>query len=194
MFWGWLLKYSSFFITGIVSLLVGWLLHRLTSTRAELVYYASHVQFVTLPPPQPGQPAVGPIGTFALFLWNPGKAPAREVHVGHFWLPANNVFPDIPRDVTPTPGGGAALRFPVIPPKTVVSISYLFFGIYTMEQIISYVGWEGGSAKKIPVILQRIWPKWFTSALSVIFFLGLWTTLNIFLTVIEWLWRVYYAK
>jgi hypothetical protein len=193
MFWAWLLKYSSFFITGVVSLIVGYILHRLTTRRADLIYYTSHVQWVTLPA-QGGAPAVGPVGTFTLFLWNPGKAPAKEVHVGHFLLPGNNVFPDIPREIIQTPGGGWAIRFPVVPPKAVVSISYLFFGVLTVEQIVSYVGWEGGSAKRIPVMLQRIWPKWYIAILWVIFIAGLWVLANALLSLIKLLWAVYYVK
>lgn len=88
MFWAWLLKYSSFFITGAVSLLVGILLHKITVRRSSLVYYNSHPQWVTLPPQQQGahpppQP-LQPIGTFTLFLWNQGRATAKEVHVGHY--------------------------------------------------------------------------------------------------------------
>jgi hypothetical protein len=94
MFWAWLLKYSSFLLTGVVSLITGYILHKLTTQRADLVFYTSHAQWVTLPARE-DVAAVGPIGTFALFLWNPGKAPAKEAHVGHFFLPANNVFPDI---------------------------------------------------------------------------------------------------
>jgi hypothetical protein len=193
MFWPWLLKYSSFLITGIVSLIVGYILNKLSTRQAELVFYTSHAQWVTIPP-QGNQNAVGPIGTFTLFLWNPGKAPAREVHVGHFLLPANNVFPDIPREHVQTPGGGQAIRFPTIPPKTLVSISYLFFGPFSVEQIISYVGWEGGSAKRIPVILQRVWPKWYLTILWVIFLAGVWVVVNSILSLIELLWTHYYAR
>lgn len=191
MFWAWLLKYSSFLITGVVSLIVGYILHKLTTRQAELVYYTSHAQWVTLPPIGDAQ-AVGPIGTFALFLWNPGKAPAKDVHVGHYLLPANNVFPDIPRETVALPGGGQAMKFPVIPPKTQVSISYLYFGVMTVEQIISYVGWEGGTAKRLPVILQRVWPKWYVTSMWVLFLAGVWVLLNGILSLIEFLWSVYY--
>ena len=64
MFVPWLLKYSSFFITGIVSLIVGYVLHRLTASRSDLTSYSSHVQWVSLAPAQKGQPPIGPIGTF----------------------------------------------------------------------------------------------------------------------------------
>jgi hypothetical protein len=190
----WLLRYSSFFITGIVSLIVGYVLHRLTTNRSDLMSYNSHVQWVSLAPAEEGQPPIGPVGTFTLFLWNPGKAPAREVHVGHYFIPANNVWPDIPREIAQTPGGGRAIRFPLVPPKTLISISYLFFGVHNVDQIISYVGWEQGSAKRIPVMLQRIWPKWYTSVLIAVFLVGVWTLLNITLSLIEYLWRAYYVR
>ena len=191
MFWLWLLKYSSFLITGVVSLIVGYVLHKLTTREAALVYYTSHIQWVSLPNPQNAQQATT-IGTFTLFLWNPGKAPARDVHVGHYFLPANNVYPDIPRQTTQMPGGGHAIVFPAIAAKTQVNISYLFFGVFSIEQILSYIGFEGGSAKRIPVILQRVWPKWFLTFGWATLVLGLWVWVNLTLTLIKFLWSVYY--
>jgi hypothetical protein len=93
-----------------------------------------------------------------------------------------------------TPGGGKAIRFALIPPKTVISISYLFFGVMSLEQIISYVGWEGGGAKKIPVLLQRVWPRWYLTTLWVVFLAGLWVLVNALVSLIQFLWLVYYAK
>lgn len=193
MFWPWLLKYSSIFITGIVTLVVGYLLHKLTSRHADLIYYMSHPQLVMLPPPQGQTTPPALVGTFTLFLWNPGKAPAREVHVGHYSLPPNNVFPDIPREIVKTPGGGEAIRFPTVPPKALISISYLFFGPYSVEQIVSYVGWEGGGAKRIPVMLQRVWPKWWLAILQVTLLAGLWVIINVIVGLIEILWAKYYV-
>ena len=43
MFWAWLLKYSSFLVTGVVSFIVGYVLYRLTARRSDLFYYTSHV-------------------------------------------------------------------------------------------------------------------------------------------------------
>ena len=191
MFWPWLLKYSSFLITGLVTLAVGIILERLRTRRADLIFYSSHPQWVTIPP-QRGQQATPPIGTFTLFLWNQGKAPAKEVHVGHYSLPANNVWPDLPRELTATPGGGFAIRFPVFPARTLVSISYLYYGAFTFDQIISYVGSEDGNAKRIPVMLQRVWPKWALNVMKLLLFAGLWVAVNFVWSLIQFLWRVYY--
>jgi len=124
VFWQWLLRYSSFLVTGAVSLLVGLLLDRWTRHRANLIYYFTHPQIVRINPPIPpgavvqagAQPVQNEIGTLTLFLWNQGKAPAKEVHVGHTFLPAAySVYPDIPAEQNPLPGGGVALRFPIFP-------------------------------------------------------------------------------
>ena len=191
MFWDWLLKYASFLVTGVVSFVVGLLLNRATTKSADLIYYRSNPQWVTIPP-QEGQRPLDPIGNFTLFLWNQGKAPARNVHIGHFWLPANNVYPDIPREIVKTPGGGVAIRFPIIPPRTLITISYLFFGVHTVENILSYVGSEDGPGKHIPVMLQRIFPKKVLVLIQILLFAGLWVAINASWSLIKFLWAVYY--
>jgi hypothetical protein len=193
MFWEWLLKYSSFLVTGVVSFVVALLLHRITSRSADLIYYTSNPQWVILPPVA-GQPPIAPIGTFSLFLWNQGKAAAKDVHIGHYWLPANNVYPDIPREIVNTPGGGVALRFPLVPPRTLVTISYLFFGVYATENILSYVGSEDGPGKHIPVMLQRIFPRWALVVIQILLFAGVWVAVNALWSLAKFLWTVYYVR
>ena len=193
MFWAWLLKYSSFLVTGAVSLAVGYVLKLVTTWRSELISYCSHTQWVSIRPQQ-GQTQLQPIGTFTLFLWNQGKAPAKDVHVGHYLLPAHNVFPDIPREVLPTPGGGQAIRFSTVPPRTLISISYLYFGAMGVDQIISYVGSEDGPAKRIPVMLQRVFPKWVQSIHITLWVAGIWVAVNFVFSLTKFLWRMYYVR
>lgn len=194
MFWAWLLKYSSLLVTGVVSFIVGYALYRVTTRRSDLIYYTSPPQWVTLPPQQGQPPPPPPIGTFTLFLWNAGNAPARDVQVGHYWLPANNVYPDLPRQAAPTTGGGMTMTFASIPPKTLVSMSYLFYGIFTVEQIISYVNWEQGTAKKIPVMLLRIYPPWVIAIVRALMIAGAWVAINAVWSLVKFLWSVYYAR
>lgn len=191
MFWDWLLRYSSFLITGIVSLAVGWLLHRVTSRFSDLIYYWSQPQVVLLQPSAPGQPPITVV-TFTLFLWNQGKAPAKNVYVGHHLLPTHNVFPDIPRTIEKTPGGGSAIAFEVFPAKTLISITYVDFVPQPVDRIISYVGSEDGHAKHIPVMLQRVWPKWVNWIVGILMLSGVWVIVNAGWSLIRFLWRHYY--
>ena len=191
LFWDWLLKYSAFLGSGLMSLLVSWYVDRFIARRAKLIYYTSHPQWVTLAPPA-GQPALAPIETFSLFIFNQGKAPAREAHVGHNFLPACNVFPDLPRTIVQTPGGGTAIRFPVIPPSTLITISYLVFGNFAVDNIVSYVGSEEGPAQRIPVMLQRVFQPWVMRLAYFVFLLGVWVLLNASFSVIHYLWVTFY--
>lgn len=93
-----------------------------------------------------------------------------------------------------TPGGGRAIRFAVLPPKTLVGISYLFFGLHTVQNILSYVGSEEGAGKAIPVVLQRVWPPWILRILQVLLLAGLWVAVNATWSLIKLLWIVYYNK
>jgi hypothetical protein len=205
MFWDWLLKYSSFLITGLVSLGVGWLLNRLTSKWSDLVYYTGPMQAVQVPiPPQasaspadgppPAAPPVQPVSILTVFLWNQGRAPARDVYVGHTYMPLHTVSPDLPRNVEALPGGGEALRFPVLPPKVVVTISYLVVGQVPPPSIVQYVGSEDGPAKHVPVMLQRVWPAWVNRVAMLLMLLGVWVAVNLAWSVIRLLWTAYYSR
>jgi hypothetical protein len=105
----------------ILTVFGGWLIHRLTTKTADLISYMSHVQTVTLPA-HGATPALT-VNTFILFLWNQGKAAARDVQVLHHFLPAHNVFPDVQRNTIATPAGGTILNFPSIPPKLCFGVS-----------------------------------------------------------------------
>ena len=99
------------FIKLPLTLLSGWLLARLTTKGADLISYMSHVQSVNVPNPP------GTIHTFSLFLWNQGKAAAKNVEIGHYFQPLHSVFPDVVRTEVQTQGGGwrllwVRLRFP----------------------------------------------------------------------------------
>jgi hypothetical protein len=102
-------------VKAVLTILTGWLIHRLTTKAADLISYASHLQTVQVPPQ--GQVPGGLIQTFSLFLFNQGKAPAKDVQVLHYYMPAHSVYPDLPRTQIQTPGGGTTIHFASIPPR-----------------------------------------------------------------------------
>src|SRR4029077_16216136 len=108
----------------------------------------SHLQTVNVPPQ--GQGPGGVIQTFSLFLWNQGKAPAKDVEVLHYYMPAHSVYPDLQRTQVQTPGGGTTVHFAAIPPKVLVTITYLLINAGN-QQVISAVTYEHGHAHVIPV-------------------------------------------
>ena len=90
------------------------------------------------------------------------------------------------------PGGGDAIRFPIVPPKTLLSVSYLAFGVPPLNTILSYVGSEEGQAKHIPVMLQRIYSKWALIVVQILLVAGLWVVVNVFLSLVQFLLSTYY--
>jgi hypothetical protein len=173
-------NYRTEIVKAVLTLLTGWLLTRLTNKSAHLIAYLSHLQTVNFP--AQGQAPGVVVQTFSLFLWNQGKASAKDVQVLHNILPAHNVYPDLPRNTIQTPGGGTAIHFPSIPPKVLVTISYLVF-LPVNQQIISAVTYEHGPAHFIPVNLQRVFPKPVQYALAFLVICGAYT-------VIGWLWTL----
>jgi hypothetical protein len=92
------------------------------------------------------------------------------------------------------PGGGVAIRFPTIPARTLATISYLIFPPTTLDTILAYVGSDDGPAKRIPVMLQRIWPQWYLRMLFVLLIAGIWVALNFVIVLVKFLWTVYYSR
>lgn len=169
---------------GVVDFVVTISVYFYTREKTKLVYYISPTAWIQYhpPAPQPPQaanlPALQPvwIGTGTLFIWNAGKAAAENVQIGHHdALPAHGVLPDVQRNELPLPGGGSVIEFPSLPPKTLISISYLFFlPAASVENFVSYVQSRAGSAKRIPVMLQRVWPQWVNIVIGVLLLAGLW--------------------
>jgi len=193
MLWAWLLKYSFLLVTATLTVVGTLIVHWLTQRWPQLYFYITNVQWVQLPsPPAEQVPANTPtaLGTGTLFLNNQGKAPARNVLVGHFaQIPAHNVWPNLPRNTITLQGGAQAIQFPVIPPKTLITISYLVFPpVTTVEQIVAYVTADEGAAKRIPVIIQRQFPGWVIKLVGALTFAGLWVAINAVFALIRFLW------
>jgi hypothetical protein len=197
-FWNWFLQYSAIFVTAGLTFASSFALYLIGTRRPRLLWYATDPALV--PMPQPANTASSPpptthVGTATLFIFNDGRAPAREVHVGHFGTPpAHGVWPDIPRETVNLTGGGTAIRFPVIPPKVLVGISYLMFIPMTansIDQLVSYVGSEDGWARRIPVVPQRLYPPWVIFLLRLLWLAGLWVVVNALVTLIIFLWHLY---
>ena len=155
--------------------LSAWLVARLTSQNAHLVSYTSRLQTVHVPPK--ANAAGYAVITFSLFLWNQGKAAAKDVEVGHHYLPDHTVDPHVRHQVLPTPGGGHVIHFPMIPPKTLITVTYLVTN--PQAPVISHVTYERGPAQVIQVNLQRVFSKWIQLSLGVLAVIGIYTVIGL---------------
>lgn len=160
-----------------ITLFSGWLMNRLLTKGADLISYMSHVQTVNVAAP------AGVIHTFSLFLWNQGKAAAKNIEIGHHFRPLHSVYPDVVRNEVQTPGGGMAIQIPSISPKTQVTITYLLINLPPNTPVVSHVTYENGPTHHVQVQFQRVYSKRVQLLIGLLILAGIYV-------VIGWLWQI----
>jgi hypothetical protein len=119
---------------------------------------------------------------------NAGKRTARNVRLGHYYLPANfSVFPGIRHRVITFRGGGSEIVFPTLVPEEQVTITYLYFPPIIWNQINSYVRSDEGLAQFINVLPTPQLSRWLQRTLWVLLFVGTVTTIYLLVQFILWL-------
>jgi hypothetical protein len=150
----------------IVSLFLGILINRFIENREKLITHLGYIASHKLAPKEEGQePAT--VNTHSVILRNSGNKAAKNVRVGHNYLPDFNVYPDIEYSVNDLPGGGKELLFPTLTPKKEITISYLYFPPDTWAGINTHIESDEGKAKSVHVLLQAQ-PK--PAALKIVWF------------------------
>ncbi len=137
----------------IVTLFLGIILNRFIENREKLIahlgYIASHK---VASPIEEQEPTI--VNTHSLIIRNNGRKAAKNVRIGHNFLPDVNVFPDVDYSINNLPGGGKEIIFPTLIPKKEVTISYLYFPPDTWDGINTFIESDEGSAKIVKVLLQ----------------------------------------
>lgn len=181
-------------VTIIVPVVITELIRREINHRGpKLVYYSSQVithRLVIPRPPnpdnqqqnlQPAQPIW--LNSFVMTLRNNGNSIARNIEISHPQAPQHfQLTPAIQHTVEKADDDRRmTIRIPSIGPKETVAISYLFGPVANWSDLLEYVRSEDGTAKKINVILNRVFPRWFNVMVLGFCLLGL-----VFLGVIIW--------
>jgi hypothetical protein len=71
------------------------------------------------------------------------------------------------------PDGTRDILIPSIVPGETLTVSYLYFPPVIWNQVNAGIKFDGGFAQQIPVLLQRQYPRWFTTTLGVLVLVGL---------------------
>jgi len=172
----------------IIALFVGVWINRRFESRPVLISYFGHVSGIRFAPTG-GQPTV--INTHSVVLRNAGRLPATNVRLRHRHFPAFDIWPQVAHRVEELPNGAKEIVIPSLVPGEQVTISYLYFPPWTVDQINDGVKCDQGFAQQIPVLLQRQYPRWLNRAAIVVLFIGLVTTLYLLIKCIGWLIRTY---
>lgn len=117
------------------------------------------------------------IGTHAVVVRNSGKLTAKNVRLGHQFLPNYTIYPNTKYEITDLPGGGKEIYFPVLVPNEQITISYLYFAPINYSNINTYVKSDEGLAKVIKVIPTPSISTWIKVILYILLFIGFTTTI-----------------
>ena len=119
--------------------------------------------------------AEGPVAInhHSVVIRNTGRRRATEVRLTHHVLPDFNIWPSVQYSIEDLPQGGKDIVIPVLTPGEQLTISYLYFGPTTVNDINAGVKCDQGIATPIPMLLQRQYPKLRNLLVRAIFLVGI---------------------
>jgi hypothetical protein len=155
----------------IIALFVGVWINRRFENRPVLISYFGHVAAFRTTPPS-GQPIF--VHTHAVVLRNVGRRSATNIRLRHNVLPDFIIWPELQHHIEDLPGGGGReIVIPTLVPGEEITVSYLYFPPVTVAQVNTGIRSNEGFARQIPVLLQRVYPKWFNLMVTALMLIGL---------------------
>lgn len=155
-------------ISPLIALIFGAILKYYTEEKSKLVSFLGHISAFTLQDEQKTQ-----VFAHSIIVRNAGRKVARNVRLGHSFLPQNiTIYPKIQHSIERNLDGSGEIVLPVLVPKEQITISYLYFPPVTWEQINNYTKSDDGLAKIINVIPVPQPSKLLTLLIWLLMFIG----------------------
>jgi len=169
----------------IITLFLGALLNKLIESREKLIAHLGYISSHRVRSAEPdGEPTL--VNTHSVIIKNTGRKAAKNVRLGHTFLPDVNVFPDVDYTTNPLPGGGTEIVFPTLAPKKEVTVSYLYFPPDTWERVNTHIESDEGPAKIVQVLLQQQPKPWQLKIIWFLIIVGLIATVYGLVEAIKW--------
>ena len=162
----------------ILTAIVGFIAKRYFETRPNLITYLVHASAIPLQGERPTN-----VNTHSIVVRNSGKRTAHNVRIGHNFLPAFQIFPQLAHQVVKSETGSAEIVIPTLVPGEQINISYLYFPPEVWSQIHSYCKSDEMAAKYINIIpaaqlnklqLAAIWSLLFIGASTLVYWAIYW--------------------
>ena len=170
----------------IVIFFLGMLINHLTENREKLISYIGYISSHKLDPIGESKiPII--IHAHSVIIRNNGKKAAKNVRLGHNFLPSINVHPDTEYSIKDLPGGGKEIFFPTLIPKKEVTISYIYFPPVTWNNINTHIESDEGPAKNVTGLLQTQPKPIVLKAFWVLVIIGIVATLYVAVEIVKWL-------
>ena len=159
----------------ILTAVAGLLIKRYLEARPKLITYLIHTSAITLPTEERIL-----INSHSIVVRNAGKKTANNVRLGHYSLPAFQIFPQLMYEVTTGENGSAELLIPTLVPGEQITLSYLYFPPTIYNQVNAYCKSDEMAAKHLNVIpttqpnksqITIVWLLMFVGASTLLYWL-----------------------
>ena len=165
-------------IAPVLTALVGFVVKRYLEARPKLITYLVHASAIPL-----GDEKKTEVNTHSIVVRNTGKRTAHNVRVGHNFLPAFQIYPQLSHEVVKGANNSAEIIIPTLVPGEQINISYLYFPPNLWSQVHSYCKSDEMTAKYINIIptqqlnraqLAVVWCLLFVGASTLVYWAIYW--------------------
>ncbi len=168
----------------ILTLIIGIFINRIAEAKPRLITYYSHVSAINIHPNkiEPFQ-----VNSHAIYIRNTGRKAAKNVRIGHQFLPDYQIFPPIDHSVKDLQGGGKEIVIPTLVAKEQIIINYLYYSPVTYDSVNTSIKSDDGYAKHVKVLLTRQYPKSLSIISAILTLLGFSTLFYFIVLLTIWL-------
>lgn len=134
-------------VAPIITAAAGLLIKTYLEAKPKLITFLIHTSTITLPIENRTN-----VNSHSIVVRNAGKKTAHNVRIGHYTLPAFQIFPQLTHETINGSNGSAELVIPTLVPGEQITLSYLYFPPTTFNQINAYCKSDEMAAKYLNVI------------------------------------------
>ncbi|MBB1519901.1 hypothetical protein [Aquipseudomonas guryensis] len=137
-------------------------------SRPKLITYMVHASAIPLHNEENGS-----VNTHSIVVRNSGKKTAKNVRIGHNYLPQSfQLHPQLTHEIIRGDNGAAEILIPTLVPDEQLNISYLYFPPNTWHNVHSYCKSDEMNAKYVNVVPSAQLNKIQLSLLYIVLFVG----------------------
>ncbi len=163
----------------VITAVLGIIGKKYFETRPKLITYLVHASAI------PFDENNSTVNTHSIVVRNSGERTAHNVRIGHNFLPAHQIFPQVSHEIIPGTNGSAEILVPTLVPGEQVTISYLYFPPRLWSEVHSYCKCDEMAAKYINIIPSPQLGKFQVAIIWTLIFVGASTLVY---WAIYWLW------
>lgn len=134
-------------VAPLLTAIVGGIVKRYLEARPNLITYLVHASAIAL-----GDDKKTNVNSHSIVVRNAGKKTAHNVRIGHNFLPAFQIHPQLAHDVIKGANNSAEIVIPTLVAGEQINISYLYFPPDVWSQVHSYCKSDEMSAKYVNVV------------------------------------------